>query len=79
MGDLAMPSSGQTGFFCLPLLMILNFFYFIPFFSNFVHIYRPTLLLENYQPWLDLKIPSKVDASLSEVIDIFVKHAIILK
>uniref|UniRef100_A0A669F4L2 Sorting nexin 14 n=1 Tax=Oreochromis niloticus TaxID=8128 RepID=A0A669F4L2_ORENI len=30
--------------------------------------HRPTLLLENYQPWLDLKIPSKVDASLSEVI-----------
>lgn len=30
--------------------------------------YRPTLLLENYQPWLDLKVPSKVDASLSEVI-----------
>lgn len=29
---------------------------------------RPTLLLEKYQPWLDLKIPSKVDASLSEVI-----------
>uniref|UniRef100_A0A3B4GVE2 Sorting nexin-14 n=1 Tax=Pundamilia nyererei TaxID=303518 RepID=A0A3B4GVE2_9CICH len=29
--------------------------------------HRPTLLLENYQPWLDLKIPSKVDASLSEV------------
>lgn len=28
---------------------------------------RPALLLENYQPWLDLKIPSKVDASLSEV------------
>uniref|UniRef100_A0A3B4X1M8 Uncharacterized protein n=1 Tax=Seriola lalandi dorsalis TaxID=1841481 RepID=A0A3B4X1M8_SERLL len=30
--------------------------------------HRPTLLLENYQPWLDLKVPSKVDASLSEVI-----------
>uniref|UniRef100_A0A8C7ZID1 Sorting nexin-14 n=1 Tax=Oryzias sinensis TaxID=183150 RepID=A0A8C7ZID1_9TELE len=29
--------------------------------------HRPTLLLENYQPWLDLRIPSKVDASLSEV------------
>uniref|UniRef100_A0A3P8U0B0 Sorting nexin 14 n=1 Tax=Amphiprion percula TaxID=161767 RepID=A0A3P8U0B0_AMPPE len=28
--------------------------------------HRPTLLLENYQPWLDLKVPSKVDASLSE-------------
>ncbi|XP_063475019.1 sorting nexin-14 isoform X19 [Symphalangus syndactylus] len=29
--------------------------------------HRPSLLLENYQPWLDLKISSKVDASLSEV------------
>ncbi|XP_036755089.1 sorting nexin-14 isoform X7 [Manis pentadactyla] len=29
--------------------------------------HRPALLLENYQPWLDLKISSKVDASLSEV------------
>lgn len=27
----------------------------------------PTLLLENYQPWLDLKVPSKVDASVAEV------------
>ena len=33
-------------------------------------INRPTLLLENYQPWLDLKVPSKVDASLSEVREI---------
>jgi len=32
--------------------------------------HRPSLLLENYQPWLDLKISSKVDASLSEVIDL---------
>uniref|UniRef100_A0A8B9L979 Sorting nexin-14 n=1 Tax=Astyanax mexicanus TaxID=7994 RepID=A0A8B9L979_ASTMX len=29
--------------------------------------HRPTLLLENYQPWLDLKVHSKVDASFSEV------------
>ncbi|XP_036172425.1 sorting nexin-14 isoform X8 [Myotis myotis] len=29
--------------------------------------HRPSLLLENYQPWLDMKISSKVDASLSEV------------
>ncbi|XP_058422665.1 sorting nexin-14 isoform X5 [Diceros bicornis minor] len=29
--------------------------------------HRPALVLENYQPWLDLKISSKVDASLSEV------------
>ncbi|KAF2987239.1 hypothetical protein EK904_000050 [Melospiza melodia maxima] len=32
---------------------------------------RPTLLLENYQPWLDLKVPSKVDASLSEKFILF--------
>lgn len=30
-------------------------------------VYRPTLLLENYQPWLDLKVHSKVDASVAEV------------
>uniref|UniRef100_A0AAQ5XNJ5 PX domain-containing protein n=1 Tax=Amphiprion ocellaris TaxID=80972 RepID=A0AAQ5XNJ5_AMPOC len=29
--------------------------------------HRPTLLLENYQPWLDLKVHSKVDASVAEV------------
>uniref|UniRef100_A0A674EA60 Sorting nexin 14 n=1 Tax=Salmo trutta TaxID=8032 RepID=A0A674EA60_SALTR len=29
--------------------------------------HRPTLLLENYQPWLDLKVYSKVDSSMSEV------------
>ncbi|XP_023958800.2 sorting nexin-14 isoform X4 [Chrysemys picta bellii] len=29
--------------------------------------HRPALLLENYQPWLDLQVSSKVDASLSEV------------
>uniref|UniRef100_A0A670JWP8 Uncharacterized protein n=1 Tax=Podarcis muralis TaxID=64176 RepID=A0A670JWP8_PODMU len=29
--------------------------------------HRPTFLLQNYQPWLNLKVPSKVDASLSEV------------
>ena len=28
---------------------------------------RPTLLLENYQPWLDLKVHSNVDASVAEV------------
>lgn len=33
----------------------------------FLPAHRPALLLENYQPWLDLKVPSKVDASLSEV------------
>ena len=31
-------------------------------------VLRPTLLLENYQPWLDLKVHSKVDASIAEVI-----------
>uniref|UniRef100_A0A3P8V9R7 Secreted protein n=1 Tax=Cynoglossus semilaevis TaxID=244447 RepID=A0A3P8V9R7_CYNSE len=29
--------------------------------------HRPTLLLENFQPWLDLKLHSKVDASIAEV------------
>uniref|UniRef100_A0A3Q2PFE6 SNX14 n=1 Tax=Fundulus heteroclitus TaxID=8078 RepID=A0A3Q2PFE6_FUNHE len=29
--------------------------------------HRPTLLLENHQPWLNLKVPSKVDASVAEV------------
>uniref|UniRef100_A0A3P8QA13 Sorting nexin-14 n=1 Tax=Astatotilapia calliptera TaxID=8154 RepID=A0A3P8QA13_ASTCA len=51
---------------------------FFPFHSflkkNFVHIYRPTLLLENYQPWLDLKIPSKVDASLSEILELVLEN-----
>lgn len=30
-------------------------------------VFSPTLLLENYQPWLDLKVNSKVDASIAEV------------
>lgn len=47
-----------------PLPSFLSFFFL--FFKNLVYI-RPTLLLENYQPWLDLKVSSKVDASLSEV------------
>uniref|UniRef100_A0A3Q3KYK6 Sorting nexin 14 n=1 Tax=Mastacembelus armatus TaxID=205130 RepID=A0A3Q3KYK6_9TELE len=29
--------------------------------------HRPTLLLENFQPWLDLKVHSKVDASIEKV------------
>ncbi|KAM6915488.1 sorting nexin-14-like [Xenentodon cancila] len=32
--------------------------------------HRPTLLLENYQPWLDLKVHSKVDASVAEVFEL---------
>ncbi|NWR14924.1 SNX14 protein, partial [Emberiza fucata] len=32
--------------------------------------HRPFFFLENYQPWLDLKVPSKVDASLSEVLEL---------
>ncbi|XP_044277622.1 sorting nexin-14 [Varanus komodoensis] len=36
--------------------------------------HRPALLLENYQPWLDLKIPSKVDASLSEVFELVLEN-----
>ena len=36
--------------------------------SHVVCVPRPTLLLENYQPWLDLKVHSKVDASIAEVL-----------
>ncbi|KAJ8356080.1 hypothetical protein SKAU_G00188740 [Synaphobranchus kaupii] len=36
--------------------------------------HRPTLLLENYQPWLDLKVHSKVDASLSEVLELVLEN-----
>ncbi|XP_029682801.1 sorting nexin-14 isoform X8 [Takifugu rubripes] len=36
--------------------------------------HRPTLLLEKYQPWLDLKIPSKVDASLSEILELVLEN-----
>uniref|UniRef100_A0A673KRM6 Sorting nexin-14-like n=1 Tax=Sinocyclocheilus rhinocerous TaxID=307959 RepID=A0A673KRM6_9TELE len=36
--------------------------------------HRPTLLLENYQPWLDLKVPSKVDASFSEVLELVLEN-----
>ncbi|MEE6476315.1 hypothetical protein FKM82_011042 [Ascaphus truei] len=36
--------------------------------------HRPTLQLENYQPWLDLKVPSKVDASLSEVLELVLEN-----
>ncbi|KAJ8389347.1 hypothetical protein AAFF_G00120550 [Aldrovandia affinis] len=36
--------------------------------------HRPTLLLENHQPWLDLKVHSKVDASLSEVLELVLEN-----
>ncbi|XP_075871500.1 sorting nexin-14-like isoform X2 [Nelusetta ayraudi] len=36
--------------------------------------HRPTLLLENYQPWLDLKVPSKVDASVAEVFELILEN-----
>uniref|UniRef100_A0A3Q4BQF5 Sorting nexin 14 n=1 Tax=Mola mola TaxID=94237 RepID=A0A3Q4BQF5_MOLML len=36
--------------------------------------HRPTLLLENYQPWLDLKVHSKVDASLAEVFELILEN-----
>ncbi|XP_049628146.1 sorting nexin-14 isoform X2 [Suncus etruscus] len=36
--------------------------------------HRPALLLENYQPWLDLKVSSKVDASLSEVLELVLEN-----
>ncbi|XP_059908514.1 sorting nexin-14-like isoform X3 [Gadus macrocephalus] len=36
--------------------------------------HRPTLLLENYQPWLDLQVPSKVDVSLSEILELVLEN-----
>ncbi|XP_053566468.1 sorting nexin-14 isoform X2 [Bombina bombina] len=36
--------------------------------------HRPTLQLENYQPWLNLKVPSKVDASLAEVFELVLEN-----
>ncbi|XP_054651775.1 sorting nexin-14 isoform X9 [Dunckerocampus dactyliophorus] len=36
--------------------------------------HRHTLLLENYQPWLDLKVSSKVDASLSEILELVLEN-----
>ncbi|XP_019130633.1 sorting nexin-14 isoform X2 [Larimichthys crocea] len=36
--------------------------------------HRPTLLLENYQPWLDLKVHSNVDASIAEVFELVLEN-----
>lgn len=36
--------------------------------------HRPTLLLENYQPWLGLKVHSKVDASIGEVLELVLEN-----
>eukprot|EP00063_Salmo_salar_P085578 XP_014060413.1 PREDICTED: sorting nexin-14-like isoform X6 [Salmo salar] len=36
--------------------------------------HRPTLLLENYQPWLDLKVYSKVDSSMSELLELVLEN-----
>ncbi|KAM9840334.1 sorting nexin-14-like [Aulostomus maculatus] len=36
--------------------------------------HRPTLLLENYQPWLDLKLNSNVDASVAEVFELVLEN-----
>ncbi|XP_015265046.1 PREDICTED: sorting nexin-14 isoform X1 [Gekko japonicus] len=36
--------------------------------------HRPVLLLESYQPWLDLKDPSKIDASLAEVFELVLEN-----
>nr|XP_057942390.1 sorting nexin-14 [Doryrhamphus excisus] len=36
--------------------------------------HRPTLLLENYQPWLGLKVHSKVDSSLAEVFELVLEN-----
>ncbi|XP_062323343.1 sorting nexin-14 isoform X1 [Osmerus eperlanus] len=36
--------------------------------------HRPTLLLENYQPWLGLKVCSKVDSSISELLELVLEN-----
>ncbi|XP_051909318.1 sorting nexin-14-like [Hippocampus zosterae] len=36
--------------------------------------HRPTLLLENYQPWLGLELHSKVDASIAEVFELVLEN-----
>ncbi|XP_024912505.1 sorting nexin-14 isoform X4 [Cynoglossus semilaevis] len=36
--------------------------------------HRPTLLLENFQPWLDLKLHSKVDASIAEIFELVLEN-----
>ncbi|XP_020648291.3 sorting nexin-14 isoform X2 [Pogona vitticeps] len=36
--------------------------------------HRRALLLENYQPWRDLNVPSKVDASVSEVFELLLDN-----
>ncbi|KAJ0061402.1 hypothetical protein NL108_018337, partial [Boleophthalmus pectinirostris] len=36
--------------------------------------HRPTLRLENHQPWLDLKVHSKVDASIAEVFELVLEN-----
>nr|XP_032829522.1 sorting nexin-14 isoform X2 [Petromyzon marinus] len=38
--------------------------------------HRPTLSLESMQPWLDLKVPQKVDASLAELLELVLKNFI---
>ncbi|XP_062862888.1 sorting nexin-14-like isoform X2 [Trichomycterus rosablanca] len=38
--------------------------------------HRPTLLLENYQPWIDLNVHSKVDTSLSEILELVLENFI---
>uniref|UniRef100_A0A674E8N9 Sorting nexin 14 n=1 Tax=Salmo trutta TaxID=8032 RepID=A0A674E8N9_SALTR len=37
-------------------------------------VVKPTLLLENYQPWLDLKVYSKVDSSMSELLELVLEN-----
>uniref|UniRef100_A0AAY5EA23 PX domain-containing protein n=1 Tax=Electrophorus electricus TaxID=8005 RepID=A0AAY5EA23_ELEEL len=36
--------------------------------------HRPALLMENYQPWLGLKVHSKVDASIGEVLELVLEN-----
>ncbi|XP_026774173.1 sorting nexin-14 isoform X1 [Pangasianodon hypophthalmus] len=42
--------------------------------KNKCNRHRPALLLENYQPWLGLKVHSKVDASIGEVLELVLEN-----
>ncbi|TSM77332.1 Sorting nexin-14 [Bagarius yarrelli] len=63
--DLCREVGRQYPVFCFLLILLL---------LSTVLLNRPTLLLENYQPWLDLKVPSKVDASLSEILELVLEN-----
>ncbi|TSL47585.1 Sorting nexin-14 [Bagarius yarrelli] len=55
----------QYPFICFILVSML---------SSTIILNRPGLLLENYQPWLGLKVHSKVDASVGEVLELVLEN-----